>query len=86
MSAEIIEATKEEVAVDVQKRAFMSKFGKYAVVGVGMATLMGPAMSTANAYVVDGTRNPDGTWDLICGPGGSLTYDECHSIIDPLNP
>lgn len=50
MSAENIKATKEEVNVDAQKRAFMKKFGKYAAVGVGMSVLMGPGVSTANAY------------------------------------
>ena len=52
MSAEI-KATEEETQVDVQKRAFMSKFGKYAIAGAGMGLLMGPAMSTANAYDSD---------------------------------
>ena len=50
MSAEIIEATKEEIQVDVQKRAFMSKFGKYAVAGAGMAVLMTPTASSATNY------------------------------------
>ena len=50
MSAEIINATEEETKVDVQKRAFMSKFGKYAAVGAGMSVLMTPAFATANMY------------------------------------
>ncbi len=44
------DVTKKEVNVDDQKRAFMKKFGKYAAVGVGMSMLMGPGVSTANAY------------------------------------
>ncbi len=47
MSDEIIKATKEEVNVDAQKRAFMKKFGKYAVVSAGMAVLMNPTSSSA---------------------------------------
>ena len=35
--------TKQEIEVDVQKRAFMKKFGKYAAVGAGMSVLMSPA-------------------------------------------
>ena len=42
--------TKQEIEVDVEKRAFMKKFGKYAAVGAGMSVLMGPGVSTANAY------------------------------------
>ena len=43
------EVTKE-VSVDLQKRAFIKKFGKYAVVGAGMSTLMTPAFSYADNY------------------------------------
>lgn len=50
MSAEIIDATKEVNTVDAQKRAFMKKFGKYAIAGAGMATLMTPTLSSANCY------------------------------------
>lgn len=42
--------TKQEIEVDAEKRAFMKKFGKYAVVGAGMATLMTPTLSTAGNY------------------------------------
>jgi len=42
--------TKQEIEVDVEKRAFMKKFGKYAAVGAGMSVLMGPGVSKANAY------------------------------------
>ncbi len=55
MSAEIIDATKEVSTVDAQKRAFMKKFGKYAIAGAGMATLMTPTLSSANNYCGTGT-------------------------------
>ena len=51
MSAKKIDSvTEQKVELDGQKRAFMKKFGKYAAVGVGMSVLMGPGVSTANAY------------------------------------
>ncbi len=50
MSATIDEVPNNEVRVDLQKREFMSKFGKYAVVSAGMATLMTPTVSTAGNY------------------------------------
>jgi len=40
----------EEASVDLKKREFMDKMGKYAIVGAGMATLMSPAESSANNY------------------------------------
>ncbi len=46
MSAEV----DEETSVDSKKREFMTKAGKYAVVGAGMATLMTPGVSTAGNY------------------------------------
>ena len=54
MSAEIIHATEEVSKVDAQKRAFMKKFGKYAIAGAGMATLMTPTLSSANNYAIKG--------------------------------
>ncbi|WP_201352052.1 hypothetical protein [Hydrogenimonas urashimensis] len=74
MSAEIIKTPEVEV-VDAKKRAFMKKFGKYAVVGAGMATLMTPTLSSANNYCGSGSghvtnemqvgdsRVVSGTWD-----------------------
>ena len=47
---------KQKIEVDAEKRAFMKKFGKYAAVGVGMSVLMGPGVSTANAYDYIGTN------------------------------
>ena len=40
----------EETSVDLTKRSFMVKAGKYAVVGAGMATLMTPGASSAGNY------------------------------------
>ena len=48
------EATKRNEEIDVKKRAFMEKFGKYTVAGVGAATLMTPTLSTAGNY-----KSPD---------------------------
>ncbi|WP_201352050.1 hypothetical protein [Hydrogenimonas urashimensis] len=53
MSVETIK-TPETERVDAKKRAFMKKFGKYAVVGAGMATLMTPSLSSANNYAIKG--------------------------------
>ena len=50
MSARIVKATTERAIVDVRKRAFMKKFGKYAIAGAGMATLMTPTRSSARGY------------------------------------
>ncbi|WP_201352051.1 hypothetical protein [Hydrogenimonas urashimensis] len=75
MSARMIKAATEGSIVDVRKRAFMKKFGKYAVVGAGMATLMTPTLSSANSYCGEGSghvstemevgdaRVLHGTWD-----------------------
>ena len=40
MSRELEKINNNETMVDLQKREFMGKFGKYAIVGAGMATLM----------------------------------------------
>ncbi len=40
----------QEVKVDVERREFIGKAGKYAAVGAGMATLMTPTLSTAGNY------------------------------------
>jgi len=45
-----IEIIDTQVEVDAQKRTFMKKMGKYAVVGAGMSVLMTPTDSSANAY------------------------------------
>lgn len=47
MSDKLDELIENEVSVDLEKRKFMSKFGKYAAVSVGMATLMTPNASAS---------------------------------------
>ncbi len=69
MSTEIDDVkTEKKIEVNAEKRAFMKKFGKYAVVGVGMATLMTPTKSSACNYPSGGcscgTSNySNTTWD-----------------------
>jgi len=50
MSKKLDETNNNGANVDLQKRAFIGKFGKYAVVGAGMATLMTPTASSASSY------------------------------------
>ena len=47
MSDKLDELMENEVSVDLEKREFMSKFGKYAAVSVGMAALMTPNASAS---------------------------------------
>ena len=47
MSRKLDEINNNEARVDLQKRKFMGKFGKYAIVGAGMATLMTPNASAS---------------------------------------
>ena len=47
--------TKQKIEVDAEKRAFMKKFGKYAVVGTGMAVLMTPTASRAGGSSTSGS-------------------------------
>ena len=70
MSAEIIDATKEVSTVDAQKRAFMKKFGKYAIAGAGMATLMTPTLSSAGNYVIKGHAKEQ--WRAIIDEDGNF--------------
>jgi len=60
MSRKLDETNKNEVKVDLQKREFMGKFGKYAIVGAGMATLMTPNASASGNY---GAKGKKGTPD-----------------------
>ena len=50
--------TSKETSVDLEKREFMGKVGKYAAVGAGMATLMTPTLSTAGNYKVKKPKKP----------------------------
>ncbi len=60
----------KEANVDLEKREFMGKVGKYAAVGAGMATLMTPTLSTANSYSTLLQNNGWGNKDQ-CIPGKS---------------
>ena len=91
-------ANKEE-NVDLKKREFIGKVGKYAAVGAGMATLMTPTLSTAGNYGrrVQG-NNGWGNGDQGA-PGNSLFHNQAentvpagtpanngkHGVSDPLN-
>lgn len=95
MSTNVNDVTKNEASVDFEKRKFMAKFGKYAAVGAGMATLMTPTLSTAANY---GCNNGWGNKDQ-CAPGNSLyvnqaentvpvdtpANNEMHGLSDPYN-
>ena len=50
MSTELNDLTEQEISVDLKKREFMGKMGKYAVVGAGMTVLMTPTASSANNH------------------------------------
>ena len=67
MSTELNDLTEQEANVDIKKREFMDKMGKYALVGAGMATLMTPTASSAGNY---GRNNGWGNGDQ-CSPGRS---------------
>ena len=65
---------KQNIEVDAEKRAFMKKFGKYAAVGAGMATLMTPTASTAGHYHYDNKEVEELRYcidhpnDVVCVP------------------
>ena len=75
MSAELNNITEEEVNVDLKKRDFMDKMGKYAIVGAGMATLMTPTASSAGNY---GRNNGWGNGDQSA-PGRSLRRNRAEN-------
>jgi len=80
------ETNKNEASVDLRKREFMGKFGKYAVVGAGMATLMTPTLSTANSYGrVPQGNNGWGNGDQAA-PGGSLPHNQAENTIPAGTP
>jgi hypothetical protein len=77
MSAKkIIDGTKWE-SVDLKKREFMGKFGKYAALSAGMAVLMNPTASTANSYQNNGWGNGDQT-----APGNSLPNNNAENNLN----
>ena len=67
MSNKLDDVIDNSVSVDLKKREFMGKVGKYAV-GAGMATLMTPTLSTAKSYANNGFGIGSGDRDA---PGGS---------------
>ena len=85
MSNRLDEVTENSSSVDLKKRAFMGKVGKYAI-GAGMATLMTPTLSTAGNY---GTRvkgnNGWGNGDQAA-PGGSLPHNQAENTIPAGTP
>lgn len=75
-------STKDKKAnIDMDKREFMGKVGKYAI-GAGMATLMTPTLSTAGNY---GCNNGWGNGDQ-CAPGNSLTVNQAENTIPAGTP
>jgi hypothetical protein len=79
MSAEkVVNETKKEENVDVKKREFMGKFGKYAALSAGMAVLMNPTASTANSY---GQNNGWGNGDQTA-PGNSLENNNAENNLN----
>lgn len=76
MSTKRNDKIENETNVDLQKREFMGKVGKYAV-GAGMATLMTPTLSTASNY---GCNNGWGNGDQ-CAPGNSLPVNQAENTI-----
>ena len=99
MSNKLDELIENEVSVDLDKREFISKFGKYTAVSVGMATLMTPTLSTAKNYSASAGCNNGWGNDDQCAPGNSLTHNQAentiplgtpakndvHGVSDPLN-
>lgn len=67
MSNKLDDVIADSISVDLKKREFMGKVGKYAI-GAGMATLMTPTLSTAGNY--GGRNNGFGNGDQNA-PGGS---------------
>ncbi len=70
------DVTKKEVNVDVQKRTFMKKFGKYAAVGAGMAVLMNPTSSSAKNYKHPNNGFGNGNQNA---PGGSEFHNNAEN-------
>lgn len=71
----VIEEIKQSENVDVEKREFMEKFGKYAALSAGMAVLMSPTISSANTYK---RNNGWGNGDQSA-PGNSLPNNNAEN-------
>lgn len=63
--------------VDLEKRKFIGKCGKYAIVGAGMATLMTPTTSSA----ISSLNNGWGNYDQGC-PGGSCPNNNAENNLN----
>jgi len=88
----------KETNVDLQKREFMGKVGKYAI-GAGMATLMTPTLSTAGNYSTSANCNNGWGNKNQCATGNSPYHNQAentvplgtpanndmHGVSDPLN-
>lgn len=82
MSTQVNDTSKKKSNVDLEKREFMGKVGKYAAVGAGMATLMTPTLSTASNYKCN---NGWGNGDQ-CAPGNSLPVNQAENTIPAGTP
>ena len=78
--------TKQKIEIDAEKRAFMKKFGKYAAVGAGMATLMTPTLSSAGNYGRSSGCNNGWGNDDQCAPGNSLRHNQAENTIPAGTP
>ena len=84
MSKKLDELMENEVSVDLEKRKFMSQFGKYAVVSVGMAALMTPNASASFNSGVSRIKgnNGHGNGDQPA-PGNSLLHNAAENNSHP---
>lgn len=73
MSNKLNKKTETDVTIDLEKRKFIGKCGKYAV-GAGMATLMTPTVSSAISSCNNGWGNGD-----QCAPGNSLPNNNAEN-------
>ena len=86
MSSKLDDVREKNTNVDLEKRKFMGKFGKYAMVGAGMATLMTPTASSAfNSGVRIKGNNGWGNGDQAA-PGGSLFHNQAENTVPAGTP
>ena len=77
---------KQELSINLEKRKFMGKVGKYATVGVGgMAILMTPTLSSANNYMKVMGNNGWGNGNQAA-PGKSLYHNRAENTKEPGTP
>ena len=84
MSVKLDDVREKSTNIDLEKRKFMGKFGKYAMVGAGMATLMTPTASSAFNSGVQRIKgnNGHGNGDQPA-PGRSLFHNEAENDFTP---